>query len=147
MNIVKYDPWKRLSEMENRMNRFFNAPLFTDNPTRGTLCTGSWSPRVDLLEEDGRFVIHADLPGVRNEDVSIDVEDGVLTLKGERKPGGEVKEESYYRQERSYGCFARKFSVPSSVDTDAISAAFKDGVLRIEIPKPEEAKAKRVAIH
>jgi HSP20 family protein len=107
---------------------------------------GSWNPKVDIYENDNNFVIKAELPGLEKKDVSIDVQDRVLTLKGERKLENEVKEDNYYRREMSYGRFQRAFTLPANVDSDKITADFKDGLLKIEVPKPEEAKPKNVSI-
>jgi HSP20 family protein len=140
MNIVKYNPWKRL---ESPMRRFFGAPFF-NGPAWDS---EAMSPVVDLLEEEDRLVIQADLPGIPREDVSVDIEDGVLTLKGERRTDNEVKEENYYRRERSWGRFARRFRIPEGVDPDTIAATYKDGVLRIEVPRPEGSRLKKIPIH
>jgi HSP20 family protein len=108
---------------------------------------GRWNPAVDLYEKDDYFVIKAELPGVDKKDIAIDLKDRVLTLSGERSYENEVKEDSYYRRERSYGKFQRAFTLPAEVDSDKIKAEFKDGLLRIEVPKPEEQKPKQVTIH
>ena len=92
-------------------------------------------------------MIKAELPGVDKKDITIDLKDRRLTLSGERNYDNEVKEENYYRRERSYGKFQRSFSLPADVDSDRITAEFKNGVLRVEVPKPEEQKAKQVTIH
>ena len=108
---------------------------------------GMWNPAVDLYEKDDHFMIKAELPGVDKNDIKIDLKDRLLTLSGERTYDNEVKEENYYRRERSYGKFQRAFTLPAEVDSDKIKAEFKDGVLQIEVPKPEEKKAKQVTIH
>jgi HSP20 family protein len=108
---------------------------------------GMWNPAVDLYEQDDHFVIKAELPGVDKKDISIDLKDRVLTLSGERSHENEAKEENYYRRERSFGKFQRAFTLPAEVDSDKIKAEFKDGLLRIEVPKPEEQKPKQVTIH
>jgi HSP20 family protein len=102
---------------------------------------------VDLYEKDDCVMIKAELPGVDKNDINIDLKDRLLTLSGERTHDQEVNEENYYRRERSYGKFQRTFTLPADVDSDKIKAEFKDGVLQIEIPKPEEKKAKKVTIH
>ena len=108
---------------------------------------GLWNPAVDLYEKDDHFVIKAELPGVDKNDIKVDLKDRVLTLSGERAYDNEVKEENYYRKERSSGKFQRVFTLPADVDSDKITAEFKEGVLRVEVPKPEEKKAKQVTIH
>ncbi|MBW2338575.1 MAG: Hsp20/alpha crystallin family protein, partial [Deltaproteobacteria bacterium] len=104
-------------------------------------------PVVDLYEKDDHFMIKAELPGVNKDAIKIDLQDRLLTLSGERTYDNEVKEENYYRRERSYGKFQRAFTLPADVDSDKIKAEFKDGLLQIEVPKPEEKKAKQVTIH
>jgi len=108
---------------------------------------GRWNPAVDLYEKNDHFVIKAELPGVDKKDIAIDLKDRVLTLSGERSHENEVKEENYYRRERSYGKFQRVFTLPADVDSDKIKAEFNDGLLQIEVPKPEEQKPKKVTIH
>jgi len=108
---------------------------------------GMWNPAVDLYEKDDHFVIKAELPGVDKKDIAIDLKDRVLTLSGERSYENEVKEENYYRKERSYGKFQRAFTLPAHVDSDKIKAEFNDGLLQIEVPKPEQQKPKQVTIH
>ena len=108
---------------------------------------GAWAPAVDIYEKASDVVLKAELPGVDPKDVDIRIENNVLTLKGERKLEGDVKRESYHRVERSYGSFTRSFTLPSTVDTSSVKADYKDGVLRITLPKREEAKPKQIQIH
>ena len=105
-----------------------------------------WVPPVDLVEADDHFVLKADLPGLSEGDVSIEVQDGALTISGERKAEHESSERGWYRIERSYGAFSRSLTLPEGVDPDAISASFERGVLEVRIPKPAERKPRRVAI-
>jgi HSP20 family protein len=102
---------------------------------------------VDIYENEDTVVVKAELPGVDKEDIKVDLKDGVLTLSGQRSHEKEVKEENYYRKERAFGRFQRSFSVPTEIDPDKIKAEFKDGVLKVEIPKPEEQKPKKIAVH
>jgi HSP20 family protein len=130
------------------MNRLFDESL----RTRGTgeedwALGGSWAPAVDIYEQDGNLVLKAELPGVDPKDVDVRVENNVLSLRGERKLDQEVKKESYHRVERSYGGFARSFTLPSVVDTSNIKAEFRDGVLRMTLPKREEAKPRQIQIN
>jgi HSP20 family protein len=108
---------------------------------------GSWLPAVDMFDDDDKIVIKAELPGMDKKDISVDIENRVLTLSGERNYDNEVKEDNYYRRERAYGRFKRAFNLPADVDSDQIKADFKDGVLRVEIPKPEEQKPKQITVH
>jgi HSP20 family protein len=108
--------------------------------------TAEWAPKVDVYEDSEALRIHAELPGVKKDDVKISVRDGMLTLRGERKFENEDKKENYYRLERSYGSFLRSFTLPNTVDADKIHAAMKDGVLELTIPKKPEAKPKEIKV-
>ena len=101
---------------------------------------------MDIYDKDNAIVIHAELPGVKKEDVSIEVKENILTIKGERAEVKEVNEDSYFRKERIFGSFQRSFTLPSAINPENIKATFKDGVLQIEIPKPEEQKPKQIEI-
>ena len=147
MNLVRWNPWREMSTMENRINRMFNEPFWPAGRLDDDTGMGMWNPAVDLYEKDDHFVIKAELPGVDKKDISIDLKDRVLTLSGERSNRNEVKEENFYRKERSYGKFQRSFTLPADVDADKIKAEFKDGLLKIEVPKPEQQKPKQVTIH
>lgn len=148
MAIVRWEPFRDLVSLQDRMNRLF------DSSYRGVGAAGeedwalggSWAPAVDIFEHEGNIVLKAELPGVDTKDVDVRVENNVLTLKGERKFDTEVKRESYHRVERSYGTFTRSFTLPTVVDTGSIKAEFKEGVLRVTLPKREEAKPKQIAI-
>lgn len=147
MNLVRLNPWREMPTLPNRVNRFCDDPFFRTGRMDEDANLGLWNPAVDLYEKDDHFVIKAELPGVDKSDIKVDLKDRVLTLSGERAYDNEVKEENYYRKERSYGKFQRVFTLPADVDSDKITAEFKEGVLRVEVPKPEEKKAKQVTIH
>lgn len=147
MNLVKWNPWREMPAMPDRLNRFFDDPFFSMGRMAEDSGLGMWNPAVDLYEKDDHFMIKAELPGVDKNDINIDLKDRLLTLSGERTHDKEVNEENYYRRERSYGKFQRAFTLPADVDSDKIEAAFNDGVLQIKVPKPEEKKAKKVTIH
>jgi HSP20 family protein len=147
MNLVKWSPWREMPALQNRFNRLFDDPFFRVGQMDDDAGMGLWNPVVDLYEKDDHFMIKAELPGVDKKDIKIDLQDRLLTLSGERTYDNEVKEENYYRRERSYGKFQRAFTLPADVDSDKIKAEFKDGVLQIEFPKPEEKKAKQVTVH
>ena len=147
MNLVRWNPWREMPNLPNRFNRFLDDPFFRIGRMEEDANLGLWNPAVDLYEKDDHFVIKAELPGVDKNDIKVDLKDRVLTLSGERAYDNEVKEENYYRKERSYGKFQRVFTLPADVDSDKITAEFKAGVLRVEVPKPEEKKAKQVTIH
>ena len=147
MNLIKWNPWREMSALQNRMNHLFNEPFFRSDREDDELSMGAWYPAVDMFENEDKLVIKAELPGMDKKDFSVDVKDHVLTLSGERNYDNEVKEENYYRRERGYGKFKRAFTLPADVDSDKIKADFKDGVLKVEIPKPEAQKAKQITIH
>jgi HSP20 family protein len=129
------------------MNRIFNDPFFRSERTDDGLTLENWNPVVDIYDNDDSVVIKADLPGLSKDDITIDLENQTLTVKGERSLENEVKEENYYRRERAFGKFHRAFTVPAEVNPDQIKANFKDGVLKIEIPKPEEQQPKQITVH
>ena len=147
MNLVKWNPWREMPTLSGRLNRLFDDPFFHIGRMADDSDLGMWNPAVDLYEKDDHFMIKAELPGVDKNAIKIDLKDRLLTLSGERSYDNEVKEENYYRRERSYGKFQRSFTLPADVDSDKITAEFKDGVLQIEVPKPEEKQAKQVTIH
>ena len=147
MNLVRWNPLGEMTGIQNRLNRMFNVPYWPQGRMSDETGMGMWNPAVDLYEKDDHFVIKAELPGVDKKDIAIDLKDRVLTLSGERSYENEVKEENYYRRERSYGKFQRAFTLPADVDSDKIKAEFKDGLLQIEVPKPEQQKPKQVTIH
>ena len=147
MNLIKWNPWREMPTLSGRFNRLFDDPFFHIGRMADDSGLGLWNPAVDLYEKDDHFMIKAELPGVDKKAIKIYLKDRLLTLSGERSYDNEVKEENYYRRERSYGKFQRAFTLPADVDSDKISAEFKDGVLQIEVPKPEEKQAKQVTIH
>ncbi len=147
MNLVKWNPWREMPTLHNRINRLFDDPFFSVGRMEDDAVMGMWNPAVDLYEKDDHYMIKAELPGVDKNNVKIDLKDRLLTLSGERTYDNEVNEENYHRREMSYGKFQRAFTLPADVDSDKIKAEFKDGVLQIEIPKPAEKKAKQVTIH
>jgi HSP20 family protein len=149
MAIVRWEPFRDLVSIQDRMNRLFDD-AFRANPRAQSedewALGGSWAPVVDIFEKDGSIVLKAELPGVDPKSVDIRVENNTLSLRGERKLDNEVKRESYHRVERSYGAFARSFTLPNVIDTERIKADFKDGVLQLTLPKREEAKPKQIQI-
>jgi HSP20 family protein len=145
MAIKRWDPMKELLQMQERMTRLFDE-IFP-RVGRGEIEPfGGWVPAVDIYETPEKVVIEAEVPGVEKDNIKIEYSNGVLTIKGERKLEKEVKEEDYHRLERSYGSFQRSFSIPSTVDPDKINAVYKNGVLKIELPKQEKAKPKEIKI-
>jgi HSP20 family protein len=151
MAIVRWEPFRDLLSLQDRMNRLFDESYRGTN--RGAndadewALGGSWAPAVDIYEQDGNLVMKAELPGVDPKSVDIRLENNTLTLQGERKLDKEVKQDSYHRVERSYGAFSRSFTLPSVVDQGSIKAEYKDGVLKLTLPKREEAKPRQIQIN
>lgn len=133
--------------LQDRINRFFDDAYFPSFFKNEAVSLGNWHPMVDIYDDNDKVVIKAELPGVDKKDISIDLKDRVLTLKGERSVDNEVQEDRYYRRERTYGRFERSFSLPAGLDPVKIKADYRDGVLKIEVPKPEEEKPKQITIH
>jgi HSP20 family protein len=129
------------------MNRMFNEFVHGGPDAAVGPRVSPWTPSVDIYETDDALVIKAELPGVSKEDVSIEVHQNTLTLRGQRKHEAEVKQDHYHRVERAYGTFQRSFVLPAMVDQEKVQAAFKDGVLELHLPRLESAKPRRIAIH
>ena len=146
MTLVRWNPRREMTVFENHFNRFLNEPFFRLERTGENLKQNGLNPEVDIYEENGKIVINADLPGIEKKDISIDLHDRVLTIKGERLAEAEVEGKNYYRQERVYGSFQRSFSLAEDVVSEQIEAEFKDGVLKIEIPKPVKEEPKKITI-
>ena len=144
MAIVRWDPVRELDSLQSDMNRLFDG-FFSGRTANGS-ARGRWIPAMDLAETEGHLVLRADLPGLTEDDVDIEIKDGVLTVTGERKAEHEENSESYYRVERAFGSFSRSLSLPQGIDASAVSANFDRGVLEVRIPKPEERKATMVEI-
>jgi len=146
MALVRWDSSRELSSLQAEMNRLFQSFFDTPSTSGGTGGLRRWHPAMDLVETEDHFVLRADLPGVAESDVKVELEDNVLTVSGERRHEQEVKKGGYYRIERASGTFARTLTLPEGVDADAVEATFDKGVLEIRIPKPAERKPRRVAI-
>jgi HSP20 family protein len=146
MALIRWDPTREIGSLQSEMNRLFNS--FFDAPAGGENggALRRWVPAMDLVETEEHFVLRADLPGLSEDDVSIELEDNVLTVSGERKSEHEERKEGFYRIERATGRFARSLTLPEGVDPDAVQASFDRGVLEVRVPKPEERKPRKVAI-
>jgi len=141
MALVRWEPARELSSLQSEMNRLFSS--FFGDVDEGAR---RWTPAMDLMEAEDHLVLKADLPGLSEEDVQIEVRDNVLTVSGERKAEQEEKRDGYYRVERSFGRFARSLTLPEGIDADAIEASFDKGVLEVRIPKPAERQPRRISI-
>ncbi len=146
MALIRWEPVRELNTIQTEMNRLFNTFFDTPAGGHGLSAHRRWVPAMDLLETDESFVLRADLPGLSEGDVNIELEDNVLTVSGERKGEHEERKEGYYRVERSFGRFSRSLTLPDGVDADAVRANFEDGVLEVRIPKPEARKPRKVSI-
>jgi HSP20 family protein len=144
MTIVRWEPLRELSSLQSEMNRLFSAAF--DTPAGSGGGARRWTPAMDLLEVEEAFVLRADLPGLTEEDVNIELEDNVLTVSGERKAEHEDKREGFYRLERASGSFSRSLTLPKGVDAEAVTASFDRGVLEVRIPKPEQRKPRKISI-
>jgi len=145
MDLVRWRPFRDLATMQEEMNRLFDH-MFNRLPEAKDFGEGMWSPCVDISETKDNLVITAEVPGMKKDDIRISVHDNILTLRGEKKQEKKVDEENYHRIERSYGAFHRSFTLPTTVQQDQVKASYKDGILRITLPKAEEAKPKEIAI-
>jgi HSP20 family protein len=147
MALIRWEPARELQTIQQEMNRLFGT--FFDQPEgngQGAVAR-RWIPAMDLVEEGEHFVLRADLPGVSEEQVNVELEDNVLTVSGERSSEHQERKEGYYRRERASGRFSRSLTLPEGIDPDSIEASFEQGVLTVRIPKPEERKPRRVAIN
>jgi HSP20 family protein len=145
MALVRWDPARELDSLQAEMNRLFDGFFGTGSTTRNGALR-RWIPSMDLVESGDELVLRADLPGMTEDDVSIEIKDNVLTVSGERRSENEEKGESFYRAERAFGSFSRSLTLPEGVSPDAVKASFDKGVLEVRVPKPEERKPHRVAI-
>jgi len=142
--MTRWEPFRGFNSLQEQVNR-----LFQDNFARsrsGQAELASWAPAVDIYETENELVVKADLPDVQEKDIDVRVENNTLTIRGERKFSNEVHEDNYLRIERAYGTFTRSFSLPNTVDTEAIKAEYRNGVLSVRMPKREESKPKQIKI-
>ena len=144
MTIVRWEPLRELNSLQSEMNRLFNTVFDSPGGNSGTM--RRWVPAMDLLEEGDHFVLRADLPGMSEEDVNIELEDSMLTVSGERKTEETTEEGGFYRVERASGAFSRSLTLPKGVNAEAVEANFENGVLEIRIPKPEQPKPRKITI-
>lgn len=145
MSITRYDPMSRFTQLQKELERLFD-PRALGNEDSSSVATCDWIPAVDIREEANRFVIHADIPGVDPKDIDITMENGVLTLKGERLSERKEEREGYKRVERARGTFYRRFGLPDTADAGRISARGANGVLEIVIPKQEYTQPRKITV-
>ncbi len=144
--VARWDPFRELEELSERLNRVFGRPSVRRDNNKEALTVADWIPAVDISESESEYLIKAELPGVKKEDIKVTLQEGVLTIQGERKQEKEEKGRKYHRIERSYGTFMRSFTLPDSVDDSKVSAEFRDGLLSLHVPKSEKAKPKAIEV-
>lgn len=146
--LATWNPFRELDEMHNRLGSFFGGtfPRFGNGSGNGGLNLADWSPQVDITEDDKEYLLKTDLPEMKKEEIKVNVEDGVLSVSGERKAEKEEKNKKFHRIERSFGSFLRSFTLPEDADSAKVAADFKDGVLKVHLPKNSAAKPKAVEV-
>jgi len=146
MAITRYNPWNLSNRLQDEMKQVLDRFFDIDESDQSNVVTSQWTPRVDIKEEDRRFVILADVPGVDPKDIEIHMDNGILSIKGERRSESKEQNGKLTRIERSHGLFYRRFALPDSADPEGITAAGRHGVLEISIPKKPETTPRRIAI-
>ena len=145
MSIVRYDPFRDLRTLQEEVNRLFSTNLTRAFDDEG-IARGAWAPSVDIYENKDQIVLEAELPGMKQDDFDLSIENNVITLRGERKFEKTDEGDNYHRVERSYGAFTRSFTLPQTVSAEGASAEYNNGVLRVTLPKREETKARRIQV-
>ena len=152
MNTIPYKkrrawfgPFSEFDNLQNEMVNFFR-PMSKFVGQEGGVLEKRWSPSIDVYEADNALIVTADIPGLKKEEIDVSILDGTLTIKGEKKMDDKLKEENYFRSERCYGSFSRSIQLPSEVETDKVTATYKDGVLELKLPKKEETKTTRIPV-
>ncbi len=144
MSLIRYQPWENLNRLQRELSHMFE-PLVTQN-NDDAINASDWSPAVDVKEEETQFLIQADLPGVNPDDIEVHMDNGTLTISGERESEKKEERDGYKRVERSYGSFLRRFNLPESADAESISAKSDHGVLEITIPKKTTELSRRISV-
>ncbi len=147
MAIERWNPFRDLFTLQDRMNSLFDE-AFRGLTSRGEGLPyrGSWAPAVDIYEDNNNLYVEAELPGMSEKDIKVNLENNTLTLSGERKWEREDKNDNVHRVERAYGTFVRSFTIPATVDPEKVSAVYKDGVLKVTLPKREESKPREISV-
>lgn len=146
MNLVKWDPFRELEDVSKRLNRIFGQPPARTESDNEMLAVADWAPSVDISETDSAYLVKAEIPGVKKEDVKVTIQGGMLTIQGERKQEKEEKNKKFHRVERCYGSFMRSFRVPDDADEAKVKAEFKDGMLNVTLSKSKKAAAKAINV-
>lgn len=147
MNLIKWDPFRDLEDVSTRLNRIFGRSLARSESSNEMLTVADWAPSVDISETDAEYLIKGEIPGVKKGDVEITIQDGMLTIKGERKQEKEEKSKKFHRIECSYGSFMRSFRMPDDADESKVRAKFEDGVINVTLPKSAKANDKAKAVN
>lgn len=145
MALVRWDPVREMDSLQSDMNRVFDR-FFDAKSTGANGAARRWIPSMDLVESEEELILRADLPGMTRDDVDIEIKDGVLTISGERRAEHQDRAEGFHRVERAFGSFSRSLSLPDGIDAGKVEADFKDGVLEVRVPKPEQSQPTRVQI-
>ncbi len=145
MAIIRWDPFRDIVTLRDRMNRMFED-IVTQKGEEKDIVSSSWAPSVDIYETEAELVLQAEVPGIDEKDIEINIEDNTLTIRGERKFEKETKEENYHRIERSYGSFFRSFTLPPYVETEKVEAEHENGILKVRMPKKSELKPRKIKI-
>ena len=144
---ARWNPLKELEEMEKRLSTIFGrAPVTTGGEKKEAIAVAEWSPLVDITEDEKEYLVKAELPEMKKDEIKINVQNDVLSISGERKYEKEEKDKKYHRVERAYGSFMRSFTLPEDADGSKVNAEYKDGVLKIHLPKSEKAKPKTIEV-
>ncbi len=146
MTLVRYEPWSLLNQFQHDIQRMFDSSNATSTQDNGNVVTSDWTPPVDIKEEDQRFVIRADIPGVDAKDIDVHMENGLLTLRGARAHETREERNGYKRVERAPGTFYRRFTLPDTADADQIHAVCRNGVLEITIPKHQKVQPRKITV-
>ncbi len=143
---TRWNPFKEIEDLEKRLSGFFGRTPVSGGDKREAITVAEWSPLVDISEDDKEYLIKAEVPEMKKEEIKINVHDDVLAISGERKYEKEEKNKKYHRVERAYGSFVRSFALPEDADGSKVSAEYKDGVLKVHLPKSEKAKPKAIEV-
>jgi HSP20 family protein len=146
MSVMRWDPFKNISALQDRINRLFEDAFPRSTDDEEGLATCAWRPMVDIFETEEGVIVQADLPGVKKEDVSVEVKNNLLVIQGLRQIEAPVSEDRYFRRERSCGSFQRSFALRDTIAPESIKASFKNGVLTVLVPRPEEEKPRKISV-
>lgn len=146
MSLVRYQPWNAADQFHQELSQLFNSDFISTSEPNNNLAASDWVPNVDIKETKNEFVLHADIPGVDPANIDVHMENGLLSIKGQRESGKTEEHEGYSRIERHYGHFYRRFSLPDTADAEKIHAKCQNGVLEVRIPKQDKLQARKINI-